>query len=91
MTSSSSTGNGINAGAFLEGADEHTCTSSGENCAKRILGALAAGLSGRVGETRADEGGEDSLLDTCLVEEFMGNGSERVCAVAAVCQRQAWN
>ena len=62
MTPSSPTGNGINAGAFLEGADGYTCTSSGDNCAKRILGALTAGLSSRVGETRADGGGEEELI-----------------------------
>ena len=67
-----------------------TCTPSGVNCAKRILRALAAGLSGGVGETRADGGGEDVLLDTGIVEGFMGIGSERICAVIVVCQRQAW-
>ena len=91
MTPSSPTGDGINTKAFLEGADEYTCTSSGVNCAKRILGALAAGLSGRVGETREDGGGEDALLDTGIVEGSMGIGSERICAVVVVCQRQAWN
>ena len=63
-------------------AQMSTCTSSGDNCAKRILGAFAARLSGRAG---ADGGGEDALLDTCLAEVFMGNGSERVCAVVVVC------
>ena len=67
-----------------------TCTSSGVNCAKQILRALAAELSGRVGETRAHGGGEDILLDTGIVEGFMGIGSERICAVVVVCQRQAW-
>ena len=82
ITRSSPTGDGINAKAFLfgdEGADGYTCTSSGVNCAKWILGALAAGLSGRVGETRADEGGEDSLLDTCLVEGFWKDLCCRSC------------
>ena len=68
-----------------------TCTSSGDNCAKRILCALAAGLSSYVGQTRADEGGEDALLDTGIVEGSMGIGSEMICAVVDVCQRQAWN
>ena len=68
-----------------------TCTSSGVNCAKRILRALAAGLSGHVGETRVDGGGDDALLNTCLADGFMGNGSERICAVIVVCQRQTWN
>ena len=68
-----------------------TCTSSGDNCATRILRALAAGLSGYVGQTRADEGGEDALLDTGNVEGSMSIGSEMICAVVAVCQRQAWN
>ena len=54
-----------------------TCTSYGDNCAKRILGALAAGLSSRVGETRTDGGDEDVLLDTSIVEGSMGNGPER--------------
>ena len=49
-----------------------TCTSSRDNCAKRILCALAAGLSDYVGQTRADEGGEDALLDTGIVEGSMG-------------------
>ena len=65
-----------------------TCTSSGDNCAKRILCALAAGLSGYVGETRADEGSEDALLDTSIVE---GSMTEMICAVVVVCQRQTWN
>ena len=49
-----------------------TCTPSGVNCAKRILRALAAGLSDYVGQTRADEGSEDALLDTGIVEGSMG-------------------
>ena len=65
-----------------------TCTSSGDNCAKRILCALAAGLSGYVGQTRADEGSEDALLDTSIVE---GSMTEMICAVVVVCQRQTWN
>ena len=68
-----------------------TCTSSGDNCAKQILCALAAGLNGPVGETRAHEGGEDGPLDTGFVEGSMGIGSERICAIVVVCQRQAWN
>ena len=68
-----------------------TCTSSGDNCAKRILGAFAVRLSGRVGETRVDGGGEDALLDIGLAEGSMGIGSEMICAVVVVCQRQAWN
>ena len=68
-----------------------TCTSSGDNCAKRILCALAAGLSSRVGETREDGGGENALLDTGIVEGSMSIGSEMICAVVVVCQRQAWN
>ena len=67
-----------------------TCTSSGDNCAKRILRPLTAGLSGYVGQTRADEGGEDVLVDTGIVEGSMSIGSEMICAVVVVCQRQAW-
>ena len=40
------------------------------------------------GQTRADEGGEDALLDTGIVE---GSMTEMICAVVVVCQRQAWN
>ena len=67
VTHSSPTGDGIDAKAFLFG-NEGACTSSGDNCATRILRALAAGLSGRVGEARADGGGEDVLLDTGLAK-----------------------
>ena len=51
--------------------------------------ALAAGVSGRVGETRADGGGEDALFDTGLAEGSMGIGSKRICAVGVACQRRA--
>ena len=44
-----------------------------------------------MGETRADEGGEDALLDTGIVEGSMRIGSEMICAVVDVCQHQAWN
>ena len=43
-----------------------------------------------MGQTRADEGSEDALLDTGIVEGSMSIGSE-ICAVVDVCQRQAWN
>ena len=41
-----------------------------------------------MGETRADGGGEDALLDTGIVE---GSMSVVNCAVVVVCQHQAWN
>ena len=44
-----------------------------------------------MGETRADGGSEDALLDIGLAEGSMSIGSERICAVVVVCQRQAWN
>ena len=87
VTHSSPTGDGIDAKAFLFG-NEGACTSSGDICAKRILRALASGLSGYVGQTRADEGGEDALVDTGIVE---GSMTEMICAVVVVCQHQAWN
>ena len=90
VTHSSPTGDGIDAKAFLFG-NEGACTSSGDNCATRILRALAAGLSDYVGQTRADEGSEDALLDTGIVEGSMGTDSEMICGVIDVCQRQAWN
>ena len=90
VTHFSPTGDGIDAKAFLFG-NEGACTSSGDNCAKRILRALAAGLSDYVGQTRADEGSEDALVDTGIVEGSMSIGSEMIYAVVAVCQRQAWN
>ena len=37
-----------------------------------------------------DKGGKDALLDTCLAGGSMGIGSERICTVVVVCQRQAW-
>ena len=36
-------------------------------------------------------GGEDALLDTGIIEGSMGIGSEIICAVVVVCQRQVWN
>ena len=37
------------------------------------------------------EGGEDGPLDIGFVEGSIGIGSERICAIVVVCQRQAWN
>ena len=44
-----------------------------------------------MGQTRADEGSEDALLDTGIVEGSLSIGSEMICAVVVVCQCQAWN
>ena len=44
-----------------------------------------------MGETREDGGGDDALLDTGNVEGSMSIGSQMICAVVVVCQRQVWN